>query len=509
MTETSQALSTSCESGVVLGRTEPRLWTPPLRELTRDTSYGYDLIDFAEAIGWPLDPYQQWLAIHGGELLPDGRPRFRVLLVIIARQNGKSVFCRILTLFWLFVDCIELVIGTNTSRDTAKASWRKVIEMAERTAELAADLAPIHTREAIGEENFFTKLGSNYRFAAPNRRAGRSLTVGKAILDELREHRNRDTWDALINAGNAVADFQAWAITNQGDVTAIVLDELRTAALQFLETGEGDPRLFLAEWSAPAGSDPADLNALAYANPDLGNRIQADALVGQALQAKNAGGETLARFRTEIMCQKVHLLDPAIEPELWDDCGTAEPVDLAAHRKRVALCFDVSLDGSHATLVAAATLDGVTHIEVVKRWQGHGCTAALRAELPGIVDRIKPRSVAWFPAGPAAAVAADLKQRRGGRRPWPPRGVKVDELTAETAAVCMGLADIVASGQLQHPKDEMLDQHIAQTQKLKRGDAWVFTRAGAGPVDGSYAAAGAAHAARTLPAPLAPLVVAT
>lgn len=506
---TSQALSTSYATAAARGRTEPRLWTPPLRELTPNTSYGFDLIDFAEAIGWPLDDWQKWLAVHAGELLPDGRPRFRTVLTIVARQNGKSVFCRILTLFWLFVDCAELVIGTNTSRDTAKTSWRKVIEMAEGIPELAGDLPPVHTREAIGEENFFTSLGSSYRFAAPNRRAGRSLTVDRAVLDELREHRSRDTWNALINAGNAVRDFAAWCITNQGDVTSIVLDELRTSALGFIETGEGDPRLFLAEWSAPAGSDPTDVEALAYANPDLGNRIQADALLGQAIQAKAAGGKTLADFRTEIMCQKVHLLDPAIEPELWDACGTDQPVDLAGHRKRVALCFDVSLDGSHATLVAAATLDGVTHLEVVKRWQGHGCTAALRAELPEIVERIKPRSVAWFPAGPAAAVAADLKQRRGGRRPWPPRGVKVEELTAETAAVCMGLADIVGAGQLRQPNDGMLTQHIRQTQKLKRGDAWVFVRAGAGPVDGSYAAAGAAHAARTMPAPLAPLVVTT
>lgn len=488
------------------GRAEPRIWTPPQRDLSDpESSWGYDFIDFCELIGWPLDPWQQWLAIHMGELLPDGTSRYRLALVLVARQNGKSVFCRLLTLFWMFVERVPLVIATNTGRDTAKASWKAVVEMAENNELLSEALPVRHTALQIGEEEFWNDYGSSYRFAAPNRRAGRSLTVHRAILDELREHRNRDVWDALIPTMNAVRGAMAVCITNEGDDESVVLHEMYDAAVEFAETGAGDPRTFLASWSAPPGSDPLDVEALAHANPDLGNRIQIDALLGQAMQAKRAGGETLARFRIEIMCQRVDLLDPAIEPELWKQCGTDEPLDLAEHRKRVAIGFDVALDGTHATAVAAATIDGVTHVEVIGRWVGFGCTAALRRELPELVERIKPRAVSWLPNGPAAAVAAELKARKGGRRPWPPRGIKVEELTAEATAVCMGLADVVHAGQVRHPNDEMLDQHIRQTQKLKRGDAWVFVRAGARPIDASYATAAAVHTARTLPAPLAPL----
>ncbi|MEZ5411043.1 MAG: hypothetical protein R2761_23635 [Acidimicrobiales bacterium] len=70
------------------GSVEPRIFTPPLRELTPETSFGYDVIDFArEVMGIELDPWQQWLAIHVGELLPDGRPRFRYVLILVARQR--------------------------------------------------------------------------------------------------------------------------------------------------------------------------------------------------------------------------------------------------------------------------------------------------------------------------------------------------------------------------------------------------------------------------------------
>lgn len=478
--------------------------TPPLRELTWETSYGFDVIDFAEEIGYPLDEWEQEAVIRGGELLPDGRPRFRFLLIIVARQNGKTLLCRILTLYWMFIEKHPLVLGTSTSRETAKESWRQVIDMAEGIDILMEELPSQHTREQIGEETFWNEHGSHYRFAAPNRRAGRSKTVHRLILDELREHKNRDTYDAAVNAGNAVYDFQAWAITNQGDLNSIVLDELRESAMEFIETGNGDPRLGLLEWSAPNGCDPTDIQGLAMANPNLGHRIDADALMGQAIQAKRAGGETLARFRTEILCQRVSMLDAAIDEDSWKASALSdnELIDLTEHKRQLVMCYDVSMDGSHITLVAAARIDGLIYVEVVKVWNGFGATKQFRIDLPELVERVRPRTVGWFPNGPGAAVAADLK-KRDGRRPWPPRRVEVAELnSAETPAVCMGLAEQVLADEIRHPNDEMLNAQIYQTQKLTRGDMWVFTRRGNSPIDGTYALAGAVHLARTLrPAP--------
>lgn len=493
------------------GRTEPRIWTPPLRELNEDTSFGYDVIEFAELIGWPLDEWQKWVVVHLGELKEDGTPRFRFGLILVARQNGKTLLCRVLILYWMFVELHEIIMGISTKRETAKYSWRKTIKMAEATEILNSEIPPIHTRETIGEESFFTNQGSSYMFAAPNRNAGRSYTVNRALLDELRDLKNQDAYDGLVNAGNAVMDFQAVAITNQGDATSVVLEDQRSAAIQFIETGVGNSSTFLAEYSAPSGCDPTDPEALAMANPNLGIRIPLEALMGQAIESKNKGGEKLARFRTEILCQKVHLLDPAIEPDIWKMCNfydtqKGEYPNLASHRRTVTLCLDISLDGNHATLVAVADIEGMLYCEVIKVWQGFNCSAQVRKELPDLVDKIHPRAFGWYPGGPAAAIAADLKTKPQYNKPWPPRNVKVMELkTEEIPAICMGLANIVHSAQMFHPNDDMLTMHIKQTQKLARGEAWVFTRAGIGPVDATYALAGAAHLARTLPAPLKPV----
>jgi len=490
---TSSALDASSPRGSV----EPRLWTPPLVELGPATSYGYGVCDFArDVLGQPLDPWEEWAAIHLGELLPDGRPRFRTCLVIVARQNGKTLLAKTLILYWLFVERVGLVLGTSTDRTYAKRTWFQVVEQARENRWLAEYIRRGSPTLQTGEESLKTTDGSEYTFAANNRRAARSTTLDRWICDELREHASWDAWNAATNAMNARPDAQVVAITNQGDDSSIVLDSLRDTALEYLETGIGDRRLGLLEWSSPDGSDPTDLGALAYANPNLGHRIDPDALLGAAVRAKRAGGIELASFRTEVMCQRVHHMDSAIDPDLWAAAGTATPLDLGQHRERVALGLDVSLDGSHATLAAAAVVDGTVHVEILAGWDS---TRELREQLPAIVARVRPRAVGWLPAGPAAAILPDLMERRRGG--WPPRRVQLEELRSEATAVCMSFSERVTSGQLRHGRDPLMDAHVANAQRLHRGDGWVFQRRGAGPVDGLYAASVAAFLARTLPAP--------
>lgn len=485
------------------GCKSPRLFTPPLRDLTPETSYGFSVISFAKHIlEMPLDPWQEEAIIRAGEMLPDGRPRFRTILILVARQNGKTHLIKVLTLWWLFWSKVGNVLGLANKRNYAKDIWQEVCDIAQANDTLNVMLPEKAVFSGMGQELLTTLHGSKYFFSAANRNAGRSKTINRLIIDELREHRNRDAWNAATFAGNAVQDFQAVVITNQGDAQGVVLDDLRQAALSYIETGEGDPRLGLLEWSSPDGSDPEDINALAMANPNMGIRVDRDALLGAAKRAKAAGGREMGDFRTEVMCMRVRLLDPAIEPDSWQLCATGSPLDLAQHRDQVVLCLDVSLDGSHATLMAAAVVDGVVHVEVAAAWDGFGCTAAVRRQLPDLVERIKPRQIGWFPNGPSASLTADLTASKP--RGWPPRGTELVEVRGEVTAVCMGLAEQVRVGGLHHPDDPLLNNHVAAAQKLYRGDAFAFRRQGVEPIDGAYALAGAVHLARMLPPPKPP-----
>lgn len=501
------------------GSTEPRLWTPPLRDLSDpEASYGHELIEFAEEIGAPFDDWQQWLAIHSGELLDDGRPRFRIVLVLVSRQNGKTHYGKTLSAWWLFVDLpgsrpsspddCPTVLGISSKLDYARESWAATCQLARRSPLLADEIPRNGIRESNGEQCLTTTHPTRYKIAAANDDAGRSLTVDRLVVDELRRQQSWTAWSAAEPTTYAVPGAQIVCLTNQGDDRSVVLNALRRDALHFIETGEGDPRLGIFEWSAPDGADPTDVRALAMANPNLNHasgRNPLDALMGSAIRAKAAGGEELSKFRIEAMCMRVHKLDPAIDPDRWDECGDENAPPLDTWRDRVALCVDVSIDQRHAMLVGAAEVDGIVHLEVVGVWHGEGCTAALRRELPGIVRKVKPRVVGWLPAGPAASVAADLadpgKKRGRGRAPWPPPGVKVEAITSDVVQICMGLNDLVTAEQVVHPEDELLTAHTRAAQKLWRGrdGGWVYARKDSGPIDGAYAAAGATHLARTLP----------
>lgn len=496
---------------VKLGRTEPRLATPPLVTgppgpcgcgcaLTERTSYGFDVADFAEhVLNTPLDPWERLAVIHGGELLPNGRPRFRKLLIIVARQQGKTLLCRVLTLFWMFMDKWPMILGTSTNLAYAKESWASVVRYAENTPELAAEIAKGGVRKAAGEECLTTVDGSRHRIAASNRKGGRSLSVDRLVLDELREHADWSAWGAAYPTMNARPYGQAVAITNMGDDTSVVLNSLRNDALAFIETGKGDQRLGLLEWSAPENSDPEDPDALAYANPNLGTRTDLDDLLADARRAKRNGGEELATFKTEIMCLQVKMMNPAIDPGAWARC--LRPGDLDDVRDRVAVAIDVSPDQQHVTLYAAAVLpDGRVRVDYVKSWDGVGCANRARRDLPALLAKVKPKVFGWLPAGPAAAMAADLAARK--RAGWPPPGVTVEEVRGEITAVCMGFESLVMAEQIAHSGDLLLNDHVGAAERKQRGDAWLFSRKGDGHVDAAYAAAAAVHLARTLPPPV-------
>ena len=510
------------DSPPILGSTQPRLFTPPLVTgepgpcgcgcaLDESTSYGFRAVAFAtDKLGRAPWPWQRWLSIHAGELRPDGIPRFRRLIVVVGRQSGKTREVEDLTLFWLFDERQPSVLGTSTLTKYAKKPWHSAFKTALAIPELRDRMGENPTRKAMrkaaGEEEWWTEDDCHYAIAASNAEGGRSMSNTRVIADEFAKQYNYEAYGAAYYSMDAFEDAQYWALTTP-DAKGVPYNDLRAAALEFVETGVGDPSLALFEWSAPDDADPTDVRALAQANPTLGlpGGKSAARLLNEAraaVAAAEAGdGELLRTFKTEIMCVQAGQLDPAIDPDAWRRCKDVG--DLADARSRLAACIDITPDGTHATLAVAAVLeDDRLRVETVAEWTGPTAASQLERDLPGWVEKLKPKALGWFPAGPAAAVAAKVADRRkAGVTGWPPRGVTVEAIRAEDTAACMGFAGLVKAGTLAHSGQAMLDTQVAGAEKLKRGDAWVFTRRGGGNVDAVYAVAGAAHLARTLPKP--------
>ncbi len=464
----------STSSATALGKTIPRIFTPPLRPLTRETSLGFLVIDFANRVlRMELMPWQEWWLIHALELMPDSSFRFRTIVTLVARQNGKTTLLKVLALFFMYYRGNKAVLGTAQTIDIARESWDGCLEMIDDIEFLRGEL--VKTRRQNGEQEFRLLNKSRYKIAASTGKAGRGLSIDLLIMDELREQKTWDAWAALSKTTLAKHDAITVCISNAGDDESVVLNTLQANG----QTGT-DETLAIFEWSAPYECDIADPEMWRYANPALGYTIT-ERVIKSALAT-----DSPAVFRTEVLCQHVSsMADSVVSPGAWDSCGDQNMI-LDVHAAPTALCVDVGMNLEHCTLAAAQLgADGRVKVGIVAAWK---TTTEMLRDLPGIKAKIKPVSCGWFPGGPAAGVSTELKK------------LGLDEIKAgDTSPVCQEFAELIINRGMIHNSDGLLSAHILGAKKWNVGDGWRFVRRGTGHVDAAYAAAGAAHLIRNAP----------
>jgi hypothetical protein len=456
---------------MLVGSTRPRLFTAPLRPLNRRTSAGYAVLDWLEReLGWTPMPWQRWLIQHLYELNADGSRRFRQVLLLVARQNGKTELVTMLALYEL-AHGAPMILGTSGSGlDTAKEAWELAVEIAQARADLFGRCT---VRRANGNHQLITDSGK-FKVVSSSRRGGRGLTVRLLLLDELREHLTWDAYSAAEGTTTAAAAALTLMTSNAGDDRSVVLAHFRALGISGAQ-----PDFGLFEWSAPDGAELTDRRAWAAANPALGTTI-----TEASLASKLSGPAAI--FRTEHLCQHVPSTDEVISAASWSNC--LDVGDLAEHRSRVVAFLDVAQDLRHSTLVAAAVLpDGRVRLEVVAAWSS---TTQLRAELPELLARVRPRRLGWFAGSPAAGLGLELAKVKG----------RVELSARAQTAACQQLAELAQAGRLAQSGDELLTAHVLSVRKQPVGDGYRFGR-GDGHADAALSAAGAAHLARQLPVP--------
>lgn len=489
----------------ILGRTEPRIFTPPLRDdlfTNEKASYGYKVIRFArEVLLTPLDDWQEVAVIRAGEYREDDKtPRFDQVGIVVARQAGKSLLLSVLSWFWLVVEKWPEVLATNMTFGDAKDAMLKTVALAEDT--ILSKLIKDDPKTGNMDVSFTTVYGTRYTAKAKSGRAGRGKTLDRVILDELREHFNFDTYDAAVPATVTRPLSQVIFASNAGYDKSVVLNTLRESAIKFIETGEGDSSLGWLEWSAPEGlaftsyDDPV---MWSYANPNMNRRLPVRKLQSRAAIASTSQ-ENMISFQTEYLSQHVSSNNPAIDAHKWMECfveGTLE-----AYKNNLVMFVDQSPDKQHATLQMAAIIENeLVRIETAHEWEGADILMQLRRDLPGIIDKYKPKLFGWAPKLGAAGLATFLRKRKQQRPDWAV-GVQVQEISAELVELCEGFVAEINSLQLVHSNDPLTTAQVIAAERLPKGDSFVFSRKGGkGHVDAVYAAAGAVYLARTLVEP--------
>lgn len=361
----------------VQGKTEPRLFTPPLRELTPETSLGFACCEYAKTVlGETLYPWQEWALQHmleiTGSLGGEWHFRFRTIVIMVARQNGKTKLSAVLASFFLNILGAESIFGTSLDLAKAEEVWELVVAYQESVPALARLIGQISRTN--GRKFLKIDGGCVYKTGAPSRHGGRGDSNDLVLIDELREQRNWELWSAAAPSINAKPKGLIVCFTNAGDPESIVLRTLRSRAMAAMGAGEAldlggedvdAEDLALFEWSAPEGAAMDDEAALAQANPALGyGRITERALRSdRSTMPEN-------KFRAEDMCQQVETVLRAPFP----DGAWAAGVDMAseiAAESPIYYGIDMHPDRTWVSVAACGQrADGGWHVEVIARRSG-------------------------------------------------------------------------------------------------------------------------------------------
>lgn len=501
------------------GDIEPFLFTPPLKELTRATTLGYELLEFVRAVLHESPyPWQEWLAIHSLELNSDGSLRFATVLVGMGRQNGKSKFVEWLDQFWLYIDSERhpdkvsprdfCVVGVAQVLDVAKKPYNRVVErvdpkpptpaLAKRADPAFQELTDRISRKN-GDEGIICKNGASYLpRAALN---ARGLTAARTIFDELREQKNEDGWAAVEPLGANVWSSQTWAISSAGDYRSKPLRTLYDEGVEHVGAwneqvvaGAVPIERFIAEndvsfgffwWGVPDSTCRMDdRKAILAANPTIGygaNTVQkVMAKVGKMSESKYRQEYLNQWFTADVVtCIDSFKWRPGI------DGSSSIPED-----GRVVIGIDTSAD-RETTYIAAAGLraDDLPHVECIARRDG----------MMWVLQYMRQLRKAW-PSIHEVGI-----QSRGC-----PAVDFVDELTQEGWLVhCiegfkMGASfgrfrDRINEGKLRHPPQPAIEQQVTGAVSKHLGEVEVWDRSNSAmKISGLIAESNALYALETL-----------
>jgi phage terminase large subunit-like protein len=434
------------------GVIEPRIWTksPDL------PSYGIDFIEWCASIGFNLLPWQQFLAHEICKVTEDDKWYFKEAGVIISRQNGKSTFMQLMILWRMFALGQKLQVHTAHKLTTSSEIFWKIDDTIQSHAKLVDDFGKKY--ESKGSQEIKLKSGGRYLVRA-NNSASRGIAAPDTIyMDEVREFHDDEVWSSLRYTQMATPNPQTLIFSNAGDQHSVVLNRLRergvAAALG------GDDRIGWFEWSAEPGCDIHDKDAWAQANPSLGWTISIE-----NLEAAMSDEESIVR--TELLCQWVSVVNPAISPTNWA-AGADKNLKLDKE-EQTWFAVDLSPDRKAGALISAQQKGDLIHAVLLKTWT-NPINLDAKQIANDIADEVRKYQVETvaYSRQTSGAIAALLS----------PAGISCTPIDgAVYGQACDEMLSSITSGRLRHPDQDEFNKQVLSAVKLPFKDGgWYLGR---------------------------------
>lgn len=420
---------------MLVGYSVPRIGTPA----SGDDRRVREIIEFATVdLGFELLPWQVEVCDRSLRMTGDNFTH-RSVVVVTARQSGKTVLGAVRALAEIFLWGGKLVITAAQSRDIALESWRNTLGLAEERG------LPIEkVRNAAGSEEVVFDGGGRLKVVTAGS-GGRGLSPSLVVLDELSSMKTTEPYSSLEKTRRAHRGSQFFAITTEGDHTSVVLNGLQEQGRAAAEAGVVRSLCYL-EWSAAPDRARDDVEGWRESNPGLGHLIDAETIRAEL------DTDPPEVFESEVLCRRVISRSSWLPASTWESC--ADHAATVPDDAQVVFALDLAPDLQHGAIaVAWPRPDGRCHVEAVSTFEGMGASVDAQRRLSDLAGRWKPRALVVVAKGPAEAV---------GTRVATGAGVDLVAVNgADLDRASRAFFEGVVSRRLVHPVDAVLAGAVA------------------------------------------------
>jgi phage terminase large subunit-like protein len=217
----------------------------------------------------------------------DGTRKYREVLLIVARKNGKSTIASGIGLYLQVADGEpgSEVYAVATKKDQAKLVWLESKRMVKKSPALLKRIKPL-VSELVSEWNdsSFKPLGSDSETLD-------GLNVHGAMMDEIHAWKDKNLYDVIVDGTSAREQPMIFMITTAGTIRESVYD-MKYHEAEMLLNGLDDPdgykddRFLPIIYELDKREEWTDPSCWPKANPGLGTIKKVDQLETKVNKAK-------------------------------------------------------------------------------------------------------------------------------------------------------------------------------------------------------------------------------
>jgi len=424
------------------------------------TSNGLTVIGHADEAGLTLDPWQRLVLMEGMRLGPAGLYAALEVLLLVARQNGKSGIMAALVSSAPRLGLRKVIYSAHEFK-TALETYDLTVELVKYGPLGQCDPEPKYRRSgtetgiewAAGTEfadGLVLPRGCRIHFIARSRSSGRGFSADLVVMDEAFSIQ-AFTMAAILPTLSARPNPQVWYASSAPLNDSEQLHQLRERALSAVPSDRAS--LTMIEWAVEADRPHDDRNGWAQANPGLGYRITERFI---EVELASLSPQDFGRERLGIPDEPDGITKSSLEHWAGLIDGDSEIIS------PLAFGLDMTPERDNTAItVGGLRIDGLAHVEVVEHLPGSEWVEAR------VVDLWKRHGIPFWiqTSTPAAALIGPLEAK----------GVEIKTHPLGGGAAAL-FADAIRNSTLRHLGQGSMSRALAGARKRRMGDTWTWSR---------------------------------